>query len=127
VLLHEVREDKSERPRQAGPFVLAASVSTADLESGIDVSVKYFDFVTLSTKLNTKGEPWDVAWLPWGAWYADPAGSILPLLRGTSYEARINAANRATGAAARAKSWADLETDLMRTTRPLPCTPTSLH
>ena len=56
---------------------------------------------------------------PWGAWYADPAGAVLPLLRGTRYEARINEANRATGAAARAKSWANLETDLMRNDPPV--------
>ena len=81
--------------------------------------MKYFDFATLLARSSdTKGEPWDVAWLPWGAWYADPAGAILPMLRGTRYEARINAANRATGAA-RVKSWADLETDLMRNDPPV--------
>ena len=102
-----------------GFAVPTAEVFVANLKQlGIEVTVKYFDFVTLSTKLNTKGEPWDVAWLPWGAWYADPAGSILPMLRGTRYEARINAANRATGAA-RVKSWADLETDLMRNDPPV--------
>ena len=111
-----------------GFAVPTAHVFVANLKQlGIEVSVKYFDFFTLSTKLNTKGEPWDVAWLPWGAWYADPAGAILPLLRGTSYEARINATNRAMGAAARAKSWTDVETDRCATTRPLPCTPTSLR
>ena len=40
VLLHEVRDDKSERPRLAGPFVLAASVSRADLESARAASAR---------------------------------------------------------------------------------------
>jgi ABC-type oligopeptide transport system substrate-binding subunit len=103
-----------------GFAVPTAQVFVANMKQlGIEVTPKYFDFVTLSTKLNTKGEPWDVAWLPWGAWYADPAAAVLPLLRGTRYEARMNAANRATGAAARAKSWADLETDLMRNDPPV--------
>jgi len=102
-----------------GFAVPTTNVFAANLKQlGIEVSVKIFDFNTLSTKLKTKGEPWDVAWLPWGAWYADPAGAILPLLRGTSYEARINAANRATGAA-RVNSWADVETDLMRNDPPV--------
>jgi len=91
------------------------------LPLGIEVDVKAFDFVTLLEKLRRRaqGEPFDVALLTWGAFYADPAGSVLPLLRGTRYEARINAANRATGPAARAKSWADLETDVMRNDPPV--------
>jgi ABC-type oligopeptide transport system substrate-binding subunit len=98
---------------------LTAEVFRANLRQlGIEVAVKYYDFVTLTTKLKTKGEPWDVAWLPWGAWYADPAGALLPMLRGTRYEARVNAANRVTGSA-RAKSWADLETALMRDDPPV--------
>ena len=84
----------------------------------IEVVVKTFDFVTLGEKLNTRGEPWDVTWLPWGAFYADPAGSILPLLRGTRYGARIDAVNRMMGPE-RAKAWAELETELMRNDPPV--------
>jgi hypothetical protein len=80
---------------------------------GIDVRVELFSFPTLLRKLVTPGEPWDVAWLPHQAWYADPAGALIPLLNDTRYEARVNAANRVTGAA-RARAWADLEADLMR-------------
>ena len=99
--------------------VASARVFAADLkELGIDVTTKYFDFTTLSEKLKRPGEPWDVAWLPWGAWYLDPAGAILPLLRGTRYEARINAVNQ-VAAPGRAKAWADLEADLMRNDPPL--------
>jgi ABC-type transport system substrate-binding protein len=102
------------------PFsVMSANVFRDNLRQlGIEVTVRYFSLVTLYEKLNTPGEPWDVTWLPWGAWYPDPAGATLPLLRGTRYEARLNAANRVTGAA-RAKTWADLEADLMRNDPPV--------
>jgi peptide/nickel transport system substrate-binding protein len=88
---------------------------------GIEVDVKAFDYITLLEKLRrrTQGEPFDIAWLNWGSFYPDPAGAFLPLLRGTRYEARINAANRVNGHAARAKAWADLETDLMRNDPPV--------
>ena len=79
----------------------------------IDVEVKPFELFTLFAKLNTPGEPWDVAWSPLAATYPDLAGALVPLLRGTKYEARANAANRMKGAAARAKAWADLEAHLM--------------
>ena len=84
----------------------------------IEVVVKTFDFVTLAQKLNTRGEPWDVTWLPWGSFYADPAGSILALLRGTRYEEQIDAVNRMAGPA-RPKAWATLETELMRDDPPV--------
>jgi ABC-type transport system substrate-binding protein len=84
---------------------------------GIDVRVELFSFPTLLRKLVTEGEPWDVAWIPHQAWYTDPAGALLPLLKDTRYEARVNAANRVTGAA-RARAWADLEADLMRNDPP---------
>jgi ABC-type oligopeptide transport system substrate-binding subunit len=99
--------------------VESARVFTANMkELGIDVTTRYFDFTTLGEKLNKQGEPWDVAWLPWGAWYLDPAGAVLPLLRGTRYEARINAVNQVAGPG-RAKAWADLEADLMRNDPPV--------
>jgi len=93
----------------ANARVFASSLRQLD----IDVDVKLFSFFTLLGKLRTPGEPWDVAWLPHQAWYLDPAGALLPLLKDTRYEARVKAANRVTGAA-RAKAWADLEADLMR-------------
>jgi ABC-type oligopeptide transport system substrate-binding subunit len=101
--------------------IASAQVFSSNLRPlGIEVDVKPFDPITLLEKLRrrTQGEPFDVALLNWGAFYADPAGAVLPLLRGTRYEARANAANRATGSA-RAKSWADLETDLMRNDPPV--------
>jgi ABC-type oligopeptide transport system substrate-binding subunit len=84
----------------------------------IDVTVEFFELFTLFKKLNTK-EPWDLAWSSLGAGYRDPAGPLLPQLRGTEYEALANAANRVTGAAARAKAWADLKAYLMRNDPPV--------
>jgi ABC-type oligopeptide transport system substrate-binding subunit len=86
---------------------------------GIEVKPYYFDFFTLQERLNTPGEPWDFAGAGLAAAYPDPAAALVPLLRGTRYEARINAANRVAGEAARAKAWADLETDLMRNDPPM--------
>ena len=102
------------------PFgVLSANVFKDNLRQlGIDVTVRYFSFVSLTQKLNTPSEPWDVAWLPWGAWYPDPAGATLPLLRETRYGPRLDAANRVSGTA-RAKAWADLEAELMRNDPPV--------
>ena len=101
--------------------IASAQEFSSNLRSlGIEVDVKPFDYITLLEKLRrrTQGEPFDVAWLNWGAFYPDPAGAILSLLRGTRYEARINAVNRVSGDA-RAKAWADLETDLMRNDPPV--------
>jgi ABC-type oligopeptide transport system substrate-binding subunit len=84
----------------------------------IDVRIEYFSFPELLARLIKPGEPWDVAWLPWSIWYADPAGFLLPLLNGTRYEARIDAANRVIGAA-RARTWAKLEADIMRNDPPV--------
>ena len=85
---------------------------------GIEVEPHYFAFLTLQEKLATPGEPWDVAGVGIDAVYPDPAGVFVPLLRGTRYEARVNAANRLRGAD-RAKAWADLETELMRDDPPV--------
>lgn len=90
---------------------------------GIDLSVKYFEFTTLLDKLRRPNEPWDLAWLPWGTWYADPAGFLVLFtragkFRGTPFEARVDAANRVTNAR-RSKAWADLEDNLMRTDPPV--------
>jgi ABC-type transport system substrate-binding protein len=85
---------------------------------GIDVRIEYFSFPELLARLIKEGEQWDVAWLPWSTWYADPAGSLRPLLNGTRYEARLDAANRVTGAA-RARTWAKLEADIMRNDPPV--------
>ena len=97
-----------------------AQVFASNLKQlGIEVKVEPFELFTLRAKLSTRGEPWDVAWSTLWAAYPDPGGLLLPLLRGTEYEARANAANRVTGAAARAKAWAALEADLMRDDPPV--------
>jgi hypothetical protein len=100
----------------------AAGVPTAQRDRRwwpVDVKVEPFELFTLRAKLTTPGEPWDVAWSTLWAAYPDPAGLLLPLLRGTEYEARANAANRVTGTAARAKAWAELEADFMRNDPPV--------
>jgi hypothetical protein len=86
---------------------------------GIKVDVRAFgDLQTFFAALNTPGEPWDVAWPPSEAPYPDPAAAFIPLLRGTRYEARVNAANRLTGTD-RARAWAHFEVDLMRNDPPV--------
>jgi ABC-type oligopeptide transport system substrate-binding subunit len=102
-----------------GHTIANAQVFAANLKPlGIDVQIKVLSFQELLAKLIVKGEPWDVAWLPWTTWYADPAGFLLPLLSGTRYEKKIAAANKVTGTA-RAATWAKLEADLMRNDPPV--------
>jgi ABC-type transport system substrate-binding protein len=99
--------------------VVNAQVFKSNLRAlDIDVRIEYFSFPELLARLIREGEPWDVAWLPWSMWYADPAGSLLPLVNGTRYKARIDAANRVTGPE-RAKAWAKLEADIMRNDPPV--------
>jgi ABC-type transport system substrate-binding protein len=102
------------------PYSIAnAKVFAANLRQlDIDVRIEYFSFLTRLERLRTKGEPWDVGWIPWSACYADPAGALLPLLSDTRYAGRINAANRVTGTA-RAKAWSGLEAELMRNDPPV--------
>ena len=96
---------------------------------GIDVTVKYFNLATLAERARTRGEPYDVVFQPWTVDYPDPA-SFFVLLPGESIggvnwanldepavNARIDAANRLTGAARR-KAWSDLDSDLMRNNPP---------
>ena len=96
---------------------------------GIDVTVRYFDLATLAQRARTRGEPYDVVFQPWTVDYPDPA-SFFVLLQSESIggvnwanlddptvDARIDAANRLTGAARR-RAWADLDADLMRDNPP---------
>jgi peptide/nickel transport system substrate-binding protein len=101
---------------------------------GIDVDVKYFDWPgALFTKAGSRAEPFDFVFAGWTVDYADPAAFFVPLLHGgtlrptgnfnlahfddRTVNARIDAANRLTGAARRG-AWADLESDLMRDNPP---------
>ena len=90
---------------------------------GIDVEVKYFEFTTLLGKLRLPSEPWDLAWLPWTAWYADPAGFLTLFAHsakseGSKFQVRVDALNQLTGAA-RTKAWTELESDVMRNDPPV--------
>ncbi len=113
------------------PFSIAsAQVFSSNLRPlGIEVDVKAFDYITLLEKLRRRaqGEPFDVAWLNWGAFYPDPAGAFLPLLRGTRYEARINAANRVNGPPPEPSRGPTSRPISCATTRPWRLTPTSAH
>ena len=110
--------------------IVAAQVFAFNLKQiGIDVTVKYFNLATLAQRARTPGEPYDVVFQPWTVDYPDPA-SFFVLLHGASIggvnwanldeptvNARIDAANRLTGAARR-KAWSDLDADLMRNNPP---------
>ena len=104
---------------------------------GIDVDVKYFDVGVLVERVQTRGEPFDLAFNGWAADYADGGGFLERILNGqglgpmgsigninTSYfddpqtNARIEAASRLTGEARR-KAWADLDVYLMRNNPPV--------
>jgi ABC-type oligopeptide transport system substrate-binding subunit len=92
------------------------------LQLGIKVETYYFAFQDLQDKLNTPGEPWDVAGSDgtrFTAAYPDPAGVFIQLLLTPRWKARVDAANRVKGEAARALAWADLETDLMSNDPPV--------
>jgi ABC-type transport system substrate-binding protein len=113
--------------------ITAAQVLAFDLKQiGIDVEVKYFSPSVAQEKAGTRGEQYDVALVPWGVDYADPASYFVPLLdpklrpvrnQNLSYfaepavSARIEAANRLDGDARR-RAWAALDADLMRNNPP---------
>ena len=94
--------------------------------------MKYYDFFALNREAGTRGEPFDIVFHGWIGDYPDPAaffgGVLIPICvrratANTSYysnprvTARMDAANRLSGAARR-KAWADLDADLMRNDPP---------
>ena len=108
--------------------VAAAQVLAFNMKQiGIDLDVRYFDGATLAQRAATRGEPYDLVQHGWTADYADPAGFLEVLLARVEpsananfayferpwVSARIEAANRLTGAARR-KAWAELDIDVMR-------------
>ena len=86
---------------------------------GIEVRRHNFSYLTLQERLDTEGEPWDIARGGGTAAYPDPAASFIPLLRGTRYEARVRGINGMADDTARAHAWADFEADLMSNDPPL--------
>jgi oligopeptide transport system substrate-binding protein len=99
---------------------------------GIDLDVKYYDGLEIVRRIGSRGEPFDIVLNGMFADYADPAAFFVPLLNpnlrqadNSNYSyysrprvtARMNAANRLTGAARR-NAWADLDADLMRNDPP---------
>jgi ABC-type transport system substrate-binding protein len=109
-------------------IAVAKTLSFNLKQIGIDLEVKYYDPFEITRRIGTRGEPYDLVLNGWFPDYGDPAayftGLLDPDLEKTdksnySYysspqvTARINAANRLTGAARR-NAWADLDADLMR-------------
>ena len=100
---------------------------------GIDLEVKYFDAQTLNEKIQTRGEPFDIARDGWAADYADGGSFLETLLDGERIDpmgnlnvayfddpltnARIDAAKGLTGNARR-RAWEALDVELMRTNPP---------
>ena len=81
--------------------------------------MKSFDLTYLPREARSSpGEPWDLAWSPQGLVYPDPAGALFPLLRGTGYEARFNAANRMAAAPPGTRRWPSSRPISCATTRP---------
>jgi ABC-type oligopeptide transport system substrate-binding subunit len=110
-------------------WVEVAQILRFDLaQLGIDLEVKYFSLSSLAEKAETPGEPFDLVNLGWSIDYADAATFFVPLLGrdgirtginldDARLQRRIDAANRLTGEA-RARSWADLDVDVMRDNPP---------
>jgi ABC-type transport system substrate-binding protein len=117
------------------PFGVAVAQNVAfELKQiGIDVEVKNYEQLTLADRVGTRGEPFDVALLPWAPDYADGASYFVPLLDGrnlrptgngnTTYfddpqtNASIDKANALTGETRRG-AWAEVDVELMRTNPP---------
>ena len=116
-----------------GNIAAAEAFSSGLKRIGIDVQVKYFEQLTHTEKIGTRGEPFDVAMWAWTVDYPDGVSILDVLLNGKSIgptgnynvfyfdrprvNARIEAVNALRGAARR-EAWADLDLDLMRTDPP---------
>ena len=115
---------------QLGGVAVAQVIAFNLRQIGIDVEVKYYHWPgALFSKAGSRAEPFDLVFAGWTGDWADPSTFFVPLLHGETLRptgnlnlahfddrtvnARIDAANRLTGAARR-RAWADLESDLMR-------------
>jgi len=100
---------------------------------GIEVVVRLFGPREHFTRIGSRGEPFDLAYVGWLPDYIDGGAFLAPLASGTnlrkegssnaSYfnDPRVNARIRAAGlerGAARRDAWADLDVDLMRDNPP---------
>jgi peptide/nickel transport system substrate-binding protein len=109
-----------------------AEIVTFNLEQiGITASIELFDGQVLNERVARKGEPWDIAYVGWGADYLDPANFIEVLLHGRNvgsyntsrfdepkWNRRIDRADALTGEA-RYTAFAALDRDLMREAAPI--------
>ena len=68
-----------------GPAVTQAQILKQNLSKiGIDVEIKQWPAPVLFAKIETRGEPWDIAWYGWTPDYVDPANSLNTLFQGGS-------------------------------------------
>jgi ABC-type transport system substrate-binding protein len=112
------------------PFSTHAQIFQFDLSRlGIDVEIKYFPLATFFQKVETRGEPFDVAEWAWGLDYpdglaflgqlldgrrlTDSSNSNVTYLNSIRHNREIDQADSLTGAARR-RAWADLDAELMR-------------
>ena len=121
----------------AAQIMMGQSIEFDLRRLGIEVEVKHFDVFVLVERLETRGEPFDIALNGWAADWSDGGAFLETILNGkdlgpmgstgnrnTSYfddpqtNMRIEAATRLTGEARR-KAWADLDVDLMRNNPPV--------
>lgn len=92
---------------------------------GVDLQVRPFTFDQLFKRINTKGEPFDLATVGWIADYPDPANVLNVLLLGGQgpaldnpvYRARLAAAARLSGTR-RYLAYSRLDADLARNVAP---------
>jgi len=112
------------------PFATHAQIFQFDLRRlGIDVEIKYFPILDFFKRVETRGEPFDIADWAWIPDYPDGLAYLGQLLHGRSITANNNSnvsyfdrpkwnreIDRVDGLAgeARRRGWADLDVELMR-------------
>ena len=104
-----------------------AQIVKANLATiGIAVEVKAFPDSALFTRLTRPGEPYDLAFVPWGANYADPddflgnallGRSYVPSFVDPAYSRKVAAAERLSGPR-RYLAFGKLDADLVRNAAP---------
>ncbi len=105
-----------------------AQIVKTDLAAiGLRVEVEALPYGTLSTKLATPGEPFDIGWDGWLPNWLDPAamlntllerGTVVPTFDDPTWRRRLAAAAQLTGAE-RYLTYARLDADLARNAAPL--------
>jgi peptide/nickel transport system substrate-binding protein len=116
-----------------GPAALAqAQILQRDLGTiGLDLTIRQFPTSILFQKVQTPGEPFDLAWAGWffspdpwlldclfnGRWLGNKAGCNWSWFNSSHYNRLLNAANRLTGTG-RSRAFARLDLELARDAAP---------